>query len=196
MLAAPRRAYVLLGGIDPAADLAMGQEALRTADLVVAATTHLPAALGEVAHVVLPIAAFAESSGTYVNIEGRWQSWPGAAKPPGESRPGWKVLRVLANLLSIPGVDYNSSEEVRDALKAVLGAELTLPVAAGEGGAPAGAGSAGAGSAADGFADPALEGQPPEGRWVDIPPYQVDALVRGSEALAKTKDGHLSRNVI
>jgi NADH-quinone oxidoreductase subunit G len=139
--------------------------------------------------VVLPIGSFAESSGTYVNAEGRWQSWVGAAKLLGDSRPGWKVLRVLANLLAIHGVDYISSAEIRDALKELCGEPLALPAAPGEGG-PAAA-SAGAGGA------PALADQArPAGRWVDIPPYQVDVLVRGSEALAKTKDGHVARDVI
>ena len=66
---------------------------------------------------ILPIGTFAETSGTYVNLEGRWQSVPGAATPVGESRPGWKVLRVLGNLLDLPGFDYTSSDQVtrRDA---------------------------------------------------------------------------------
>jgi NADH-quinone oxidoreductase subunit G len=122
-----------------------------------------------------------------VNVEGRWQSWAGAARLVGDSRPGWKVLRVLANLLAIHGVDYISSEEIREALKDMCGERLTLPV-----GAAAGAGLAG-GAFAGGAAPP---GPAPSGRWVDIPPYQVDALVRGSEALSKTKDGQVTRDVI
>ena len=121
MLESPLKAYVLMGGIDPANDLAVGQAALGGADWVVAATSHLPSSLRAVAHVVLPIGSFAESSGTFVNLEGRWQSWVGAAKLLGESRPGWKVLRVLANLLGVHGVDYVSSDEVRDALKMLCG---------------------------------------------------------------------------
>ena len=61
---------------------------------------------------------FAETSGTYVNLEGRWQSSAGAARPLGEARPAWKVLRVLGNLLDLPGFDYQSSEQVRDELRA------------------------------------------------------------------------------
>jgi len=184
MMESALKAYVLFGGIDPALDLGAGCDPLRTADLVVAATTHLPASLREVAHVVLPIGSFAESSGTYVNIEGRWQSWAGAAKLVGDSRPGWKVLRVLANLLAIPGVDYISSEEVRESLRSACGAGLTEPLGGGaaEGAAPGGAAING--------------GAEPSGPWIDIPPYQVDVLVRGSEALAKTKDGRLARDVI
>jgi NADH-quinone oxidoreductase subunit G len=175
MLESALPAYVLFGGIDPASDFAVESRALGAAQLLVAVTTHLPENLRSMVHVVLPIASFAESSGTFVNAEGRWQSWAGAAKPPGEARPGWKVLRVLANLLNLHGVDYVSSEEVREALKALCGG-----VDAGaQGGAPA-----------------MPDGPTPAGSWVDIPPYQSDALVRGSEALSKTKDGRLARTVI
>jgi NADH-quinone oxidoreductase subunit G len=175
MLDAPLKAYVLFGGIDPANDLGVDPSALASAELVVAVTTHLPESLRGIVHVVLPIGSFAETSGTYVNAEGRWQSWAGAAKPLGESRPGWKVLRVLANLLGLHGVDYDSSDEIRDALKSLCGAGLeaarTTPAAM-------------------------PNGQAPTGSWVDIPPYQSDVLVRGSEALQKTKDGRMTRSVI
>jgi NADH-quinone oxidoreductase subunit G len=189
MMDSALKAYVLFGGIDPALDLGAGCDSLRTAELVVAATTHLPASLREVAHIVLPIGSFAESSGTYVNIEGRWQSWAGAAKLVGDSRPGWKVLRVLANLLAVPGVDYISSEEIRESLRSVCGEGLTEPLGGGaaEGAAPGG--GAPGGAAINGGAEPS-------GPWIDIPPYQVDVLVRGSEALGKTKDGRLARDVI
>ena len=107
----------------------------------------------------------------------------------GDSRPGWKVLRVLANLLAVPDVDYISAEEVRESLRSVCGVGLTEPLggAATEGAAPAGGAPGGA----------AVNGGPePSGPWIDIPPYQVDVLVRGSEALGKTKDGRLARDVI
>jgi NADH-quinone oxidoreductase subunit G len=175
MLDAPLKAYVLFGGIDPLQDLAESS-ALQSADLVIAITTHLPDSLRSIAHVVLPMGSFAETSGTYVNAEGRWQSWPGAAKPVGESRPGWKILRVLANLLDLPGVDYDSSEQVRDALKALCGTHVN-PVNLAE------------------FPH-AIPGGEAKGQWVDVPPYQVDVLVRGSDALAKTVDGRMARSVI
>ena len=175
MLDAPRKAYVLLGGIDPLLDLSDGR-ALQGAELVIAITTHLPESLRATAHVVLPMAAFAETPGTYVNAEGRWQSWAAAAKPLGESRPGWKILRVLADLLDVPGVDYDSSEQVRDALKELCGARLN-PTSLAE-------------------IPEAIPGDDAAGRWVDVPPYQVDALVRGSDALAKTSDGRIARSEI
>jgi NADH-quinone oxidoreductase subunit G len=180
MLESALRAYVLFGGIDPASDLAIESPALGSAELVVAVTTHLPESLRSSVHVVLPIGSFAETSGTYVNAEGRWQSWTGAAKLPGESRPGWKVLRVLANLLNVHGVDYVSSEEVREALKILCGARVEASCSGIAAGGPASLPT----------------GQTPAGSWVDIPPYQSDALVRGSEALSKTKDGRMTRTVI
>ena len=149
---------------------------------MVAVTTHLPESLRGVVHVVLPIGTFAESSGTFVNAEGRWQSWVGAARLVGESRPGWKVLRVLANLLNVHGVDFVSSEEIREALKRLCG---DRSVAGRRQQPPNAADSA-----------PAADARPPAEPWVDIPPYQVDVLVRGSDSLAKTKDGHMARAVI
>ncbi len=63
---------------------------------------------------LLPVAAFTETSGTFVNAGGVPQSFGGAVNPPGEARPAWKVLRVLGNMLDLEGFDYNSSEEVRE----------------------------------------------------------------------------------
>jgi NADH-quinone oxidoreductase subunit G len=176
MLESALKAYILFGGIDPANDMAVDSPAFAAADLVIAATTHLPESLRALVHVVLPISSFAETSGTYVSSEGRWQSWGAAAKSPGETRPGWKVLRVLANLLNLRGVDYVSSEEIRDALRSLCGSRLEPKSATIARGLP--------------------NAQAPKGEWMDIPPYQVDVLVRGSEPLAKTKDGRAARSVI
>jgi NADH-quinone oxidoreductase subunit G len=187
MLDGRLKGYLLLGGIDPANDLAAAPEALDGA-FVVAASSHLTESLRTSAQVVLPIGPFAETSGTFVNVEGRWQSWAGAATPVGDSRPGWKVLRVLANLLNIPGVDYVSSEEVRDALKARCG-DRALPVSA--------VAAAAEERPAKSDGSPRLEdGNASAGAWVDIPPYQLDVLVRGSESLAKTKEGREARAVL
>ncbi len=102
------KAYVLFGGIDPARRLRRRARARwRPPNWSSPSPRILPEACAACAHVVLPIGSFAETSGTFVNAEGRWQSWAGAAKLPGESRPGWKVLRVLANLLNLRGVDYD-----------------------------------------------------------------------------------------
>jgi NADH-quinone oxidoreductase subunit G len=83
------------------------------------------------AKLLLPIGTFAETSGTFVNAEGRWQSFAGCIKPLGEARPGWKVLRVLGNLLALDGFDYDSSEQVRDELRRLVGADrgrVALPL--------------------------------------------------------------------
>jgi len=185
MLRAALKAYVLLGGIDPELDLAGGFEGLAAADFVVAATTHLSGALRERADVVLPVGVFAETPGTYVNVEGRWQSWRAAAKPAGDSRPGWKVLRVLGNALNLAGFEHASSDEVLSELQATEGPALAASPAA-------------AHSAQSATAPPAPGAGPASSAvpWVDLPPYQTDVLVRGSEPLAKTLLGQLARTVI
>jgi NADH-quinone oxidoreductase subunit G len=123
MTSARLRGYVLVGGIE-IADLvpsSANASALQGAECVVALTPYAGDEQKACATVILPVAAFAETSGTWVNVEGRWQSVPGAARPPGEARPAWKVLRVLGNLLGLAGFEYLSSEEVRDELRRELG---------------------------------------------------------------------------
>ena len=115
MLEAPRKAYVLLG-VEPELDCwdgAAALKALQAAEWVVSLSPFASAASKTYAHVVLPVATFAETSGSYVNAEGLWQSFSGASKPFGEARPAWKVLRVLGNLSGVAGFDYVSSEEIR-----------------------------------------------------------------------------------
>jgi len=170
MLAKPLSAYLLAGGIEPWIDSVHG-DARRTlggARFVVAATPFASDTLKEVAHVLLPIGTFAESSGTYVNLEGRWQSVPGAARPLGEARPAWKVYRVLCNLLGIPDSDYQSSEEVRDELRRTCGEDLVAGPYHG--------------------VHRAVHAQSVAG-VVDVPMYQVDALVRRAPSLQRTRDG-------
>jgi NADH-quinone oxidoreductase subunit G len=130
MLAAPLQAYLVFGGIEPEFDLAAPSAAatLRQAGFVAAATPYATDAMKAWADVLLPVGTFAETSGTFVNAEGRWQSWAGCIKPLGEARPGWKVLRVLGNLLALDGFDYDSSEEVREELRGCLGTVATAPV--------------------------------------------------------------------
>ena len=115
MLASPRKAYMLLN-VEPELDMHDAQQAMaamHAADMVVALSAYKHHAT-EYADVLLPIAPFTETSGTFVNTEGRVQSFRGAVKPLGETRPAWKVLRVLGNLLGVAGFDYDSSEAVRD----------------------------------------------------------------------------------
>ncbi len=122
MLASPLTAYLVFGGIEPEHDVAVrsAAETLQQAGFVAAVTPYATEAMKQWADVLLPIGTFAETSGTFVNAEGRWQSWAGCIKPLGEARPGWKVLRVLGNLLALDGFDYDSSEEVRDELRRLL----------------------------------------------------------------------------
>ncbi|MDO8412865.1 MAG: NADH-quinone oxidoreductase subunit NuoG [Gallionellaceae bacterium] len=115
MLAAPRKAYLLLN-VEAELDTANAQQALsamNAADMVVAMSAYKHHAT-EYADVLLPIAPFTETSGTFISTEGRVQSFKGVVKPLGEARPAWKVLRVLGNLLNLAGFEHDSSEAVRD----------------------------------------------------------------------------------
>jgi NADH-quinone oxidoreductase subunit G len=169
MLQHSLKAYVLFGGVEPWAD-GMGTEGARSlskAEFVVAITPFANDSLRKVAHVILPIGTFAESSGTYVNMEGVWQSQTAAAAPVGESRPGWKVLRVLGNLLNLAGFEYQSSEDVREELRKLSGE-------------PAAASYKGSHRVAQATGETTL---------VDLPMYQIDALVRRAPSLQKTREG-------
>ncbi|MGB7540964.1 MAG: NADH-quinone oxidoreductase subunit NuoG [Burkholderiales bacterium] len=179
MLEQPRKAYVLLN-VEPELDCHDPRAAIRAmdaAELVVALSAYRGFAL-DYAHVLLPIAPFTETSGSFVNCEGRMQSFNGVVKPLGEARPAWKVLRVLGNLLGLSGFDYDSSEAVRDeacrpeAVAAKLdnrlsGLALELD--------PAGQG--GLQSMAAGLQ-----------RIADVPIYFADPVVRRAESLQKTRD--------
>jgi len=115
MLKDPRQAYVVVGA-EPELDCANGAEALAAlgkAAVTVVLTPFRSQAMLDYAAVLLPVSPFSETSGSFINTEGRVQSFYAAAKPLGESRPAWKVLRVLGNLLSLNGFEFNSSEDVR-----------------------------------------------------------------------------------
>jgi NADH-quinone oxidoreductase subunit G len=116
---------LLLFGIEPEQDHAAGSDALDNLisqqGFVAAMTAFASPDLLRTADLLLPVGTFAETSGTFVNCEGRWQSFGGVASPVGEARPGWKVLRVLGNLLDLDGFDYQTSESVRDELRSQLG---------------------------------------------------------------------------
>lgn len=119
MFATPKRAYVLFN-LEPEFDFANSQavlEAMQAADFVVVFTPFIDENIQQYADVILPIASFAETDGTFVNTEGRWQSFGKAISAPQEARPAWKVLRVLANKLGFDDVQYQTSEQIRDELK-------------------------------------------------------------------------------
>jgi NADH-quinone oxidoreductase subunit G len=125
MLESKLAAYILLG-IEPELDCsAEAMAALEQAQFVVSMSAFSNDAAKKYADVLLPIAPFTETSGTFVNAEGRWQSFEGVVSPEGDTRPAWKVLRVLGNLLECAGFEYISSQEVLAEVKA-LTAEVTL----------------------------------------------------------------------
>jgi NADH-quinone oxidoreductase subunit G len=182
MLQRPLRAYLLVGGIEPALDT-FDTESVATlakAELVVAVTPFASEHLKALAHVLLPMGTFAETSGTYVNCEGRWQSQSGAATPVGEARPGWKILRVLGNLLNLAGFEYQSSEEVLSEARKACEGLVPAPYSGTHAVAPSGGGGPGA---------RAGDGTPRGAPLVDVPMYQVDAVVRRAPALQKTREG-------
>lgn len=116
MLAEPMSGLVLLN-LEPEYDVAepaTAQQNLRETDFVICLTPYLTATMKSYADVILPVSTFAETPGTYVNVEGRWQSFAASVNPSGETKPAWKVLRVLGNMLELDGFSYLSSEEVRD----------------------------------------------------------------------------------
>ncbi len=168
MLTQSQKVYFLFGGTEPWAD-GPGADALRAlggASYVIAATPYADEHLKSIAHVLLPTSTFVETSGTYVNLEGLWQSFAGAARPLGEARPGWKVLRVLGNLAGVANFDYQSSEEVREELRARCG-----EVAA---------------SSYQGTHE--VKQAASEARVLDVPMYSVDAVVRRAPSLQRTKE--------
>ncbi len=174
MLSKSLKGYLLLQA-EPELDCAMSQQALaalKQAATVVVLSPFKSAAAMEYADVLLPVAPFTETSGSFVNTEGRVQSFNAVVKPQGETRPGWKVLRVLGNLLELPGFEFDSSEAVR--------AEVLN-------GSPE-------------FVTEQMNNQaeavslvfPPLTqkleRVADVPSYFADALVRRAPSLQKTRD--------
>lgn len=115
MLAKPLKAYLLFNTepVLDAANAAQAAKSLQAAEMVVAFSPFQ--ANVEFADVMLPIAPFTETGGSFVNADGRVQSFHGVVRPLGDTRPGWKVLRVLGNLLGLNGFAQESVEDVRTA---------------------------------------------------------------------------------
>jgi NADH-quinone oxidoreductase subunit G len=164
---------LLLLNVEPeldAADPPAARAALQRSGLVVALTSFKDAAV-ENADVLLPIAPFTETAGSFVNAEGRLQSFTGVVPPLGDTRPAWKVLRVLGNLLGLPGFGQESAEQVRgEALGDAAGLAARLD------------NRAAALPSSLGDDAPALQ------RIADVPIYAADALVRRAESLQLTAD--------
>ena len=173
MLAHPLKAYLLLGveaeldTHDPGQSVA----AMRSAELVVALSPYQHGAV-DYAQVLLPIAPFTETAGTFINTEGVVQSFQGVVRPLGETRPAWKVLRVLGNLLGLAGFDHDSAEEVTQealggrSVGALLDNRL-LDVRV------------------DAIAPPRASGIQ---RIAEVPIHAADAIVRRSRSLQHTRD--------
>ncbi|MBA5689324.1 NADH-quinone oxidoreductase subunit NuoG [Rugamonas apoptosis] len=173
----PKQAYVLLN-VEPQLDAVNPQqatEALKRADMVVVLSAYKHGM--DYADVLLPVSPFSETSGTFVNCEGRAQSFNGTVKPLGDTRPAWKVLRVLGNVLGLSGFDYETSEAIRDE---VLGAGVTDVSARLNNAAKATPVAAAFGAASGATAAPE--------RVTDVPIYFADAIVRRAESLQKTAD--------
>jgi NADH-quinone oxidoreductase subunit G len=174
MFEQPRAAYLLLN-LEPSADLAAAgaaRSALGAAESVIALTTYRSDELLALADCLLPIAPFTETAGSFVNAEGRLQSFNGVVRPAGECRPAWKVFRVLGNLLELPGFDQDSVEQVRaQALPEDFTAKLDNRVA-GPIGFDARASVAGA----------VIE------RLPEVLTHSVDPVVRRAPSLQQTRD--------
>lgn len=137
MLAQPRKGYVLLN-VEPDLDCANAHaatKAMEQAEFVVALSLYRNPVLEAHADVILPMTPFTETSGTYVNAAGEWQSFTGMAQTFESARPAWKILRVLGNFLGFDGFQYESSEEIKHEVKAlvekmpVLTMQLSKPAA-------------------------------------------------------------------
>lgn len=119
MIDAKLKGYFLLA-LEPSFDFANpygARQAMLAAEFVVMLSAFNHESVEDYADVILPIAPYAETSGTYLNVDDTWQTVKGAYAPYGEARPAWKILRVLGNYLQCKGFDYSSSEEVLDEVK-------------------------------------------------------------------------------
>ncbi|MPT50344.1 MULTISPECIES: NADH-quinone oxidoreductase subunit NuoG [Delftia] len=175
MLAGGLKAVLLLNN-EPVFDSAAGAraaEALGKAEMVVTLSPFK--ANMEFSDVLLPIAPFTETSGSFVNAEGRLQSFHAVVKPLAEARPGWKVLRVLANLLGVQGVDYETSQDV---LAAATAGATSVPANLLGNGAPA----------VNSIANGAGHAAP-----VVASIYQLDSIVRRATSLQLTADARQAR---
>ncbi len=164
---------MLLVNVEPDVDLRGTSDAvdkLKKHDFVVALTPYVSDALLDATDLLLPIGTFAETSGTYVNVTYIRQSFKGIANPVGDARPAWKVLRVIGNLLEVPGFDYVTSEDVlNDALEQI--GDVT----------PAGEYKPGKKHARPNGEDAVAD-------EIDVPLYSVDAVVRRARALQLTAE--------
>jgi NADH-quinone oxidoreductase subunit G len=167
-----KQAYVLLNA-EPELDAHNPQAAaaaLKHAEMVVVMSAYKHGM--DYADVLLPVSPFSETSGTFVNCEGRAQSFNGTVKPLLETRPAWKVLRVLGNILGLSGFDYDTSEAIRDEVLGVGVTDLSAKLNNITRQAVVAASAASTGTE----------------RIADVPIYFADAVVRRAESLQKMAD--------
>ena len=163
---------VLLLNNEPAFDSAAGIKAAASLNATQMVVTLSPFKSNMAfSDVLLPIAPFTETSGTFVNAEGRVQSFHAVVKPLGETRPAWKVLRVLANLLNLPGFDFESSQDVLKQISGTDSAQLPADRLGNYTDAPT--------------TVPSVTGSPVP---VVASIYQLDSLVRRATSLQLTAD--------
>ncbi len=176
MFEAGLKGYLLLG-VEPELDCidsAAASRALEKAEFVVAMSAFAGEGIKANADVLLPIATFAETAGSYINAEGHWQHFRAALKPTAEARPAWKVLRVMGNLFDVAGFEYTSVDEVCAEME-----ELFSDV-------PMGAGDEWLPEAITSLPDGLL-------RIADVPIYAVDAMVRRAAPLQATRDAAVAQ---
>ncbi|AUT59993.1 NADH-quinone oxidoreductase subunit NuoG [Paraburkholderia terrae] len=176
----PRKGYVLLN-LEPEFDTANPAQALAAlnqAEMVVVMSPFQTGA--EYADVLLPIAPYTETAGTFVNAEGTVQMFNGVVRPLGDARPAWKVLRVLGNLLGASGFDYDTAEQVRT-------------VALGDGDLTPRLSNKTSASVARSNGAKAAEGT--FERIADVPIYHADQLVRRAESLHLTAAARAANSV-
>ena len=174
MFAEPKKAYVILGA-EPeleAWDAARAHDALAAAELVIVMSPFQGHG-SDYAHVMLPVAAFAETAGSYVSMEGRLQSFRAVVPPQGEARPAWKVLRVLGNQFDLADFDQDSAEQVL--AEALPEGEATVRARLGNGIAGVAVSHLHAGDGIERLGETAI--------------YQLDAYTRRAPALQATADG-------
>ena len=165
-------AACLLLNIEPDTDAANAKALMATlndADFVVSISAYNSVSVKQVADVMLPAANFMETSGTYVNAEGFWQSFKGVVEPKGGARPAWKILRVLGNLTGVDGFEQMSSEDVKAELRSLCESiELS--------------------NALSSSTAIKTEAATELYRSADVPMYATDAIVRRAASLQKTID--------
>jgi NADH-quinone oxidoreductase subunit G len=165
-----RKKSLVLLGLDADLDLA-NPSLVKEKQFIV----NLTSFKSDVGDVLLPIAPFTETPGTFISTEGRVQSFHAAVRPLGEARPAWKLLRVLGTMLGLPGFDFETAEQVRKAclagrdVQALLSNKINL--------------------------DPKEQRTASAGlqRIADVPIYFADPLARRSPPLQKTRDAQAPR---